>query len=120
MLPVVVVVNKLLADISKVSVELKEKSKARHLFFLAQNSQITASTSVGMSLLACIRASAESRSVFIVERKCIVCIVLKDRSGVAVDTGIVDGNNCEDVGIKVQISVLEAVSVSVTGFSSVE
>ena len=120
MQPVVVVVNKLLADISKVSVELKEKSKARHLFFLAQNSQITASKSVGMSLLACIRASAESRSVFIVERKCVVCIVLKDRSGVAVDTGIVDGNNCDDVAIKVRISVLEAVSVSVTGFSSVE
>ena len=46
---------------------------------------------MGMSLYACIRASAESRSDFIVERKYvfILRIVLKERSGVAVDTGIV-------------------------------
>ena len=45
---------------------------------------------MGMSLYACIRASAESRSVFIVERKFVFTlrIVLKERSGVAVDTGI--------------------------------
>ena len=73
-----------------------------------------------MSLLACIRASAASRSVFIVEHKYVVRIVLKDRSGVAVDTSIVDGNNCDQVGIKVRISVLETVSVSVTSFSSAQ
>ena len=46
---------------------------------------------MGMSLYACIRASAESRSVFIVELKYVFTlrIVLKERSGVAVDTGIV-------------------------------
>ena len=46
---------------------------------------------MSMSLYACIRASAESRSVFIVERKYVFTlrIVLKERSGVAVDTGIV-------------------------------
>ena len=42
--------------------------------------------------------------------------MLKDRSGVAVDADIVDGNNCDQVGIKVRISVLAAVSV--TGFIS--
>ena len=46
---------------------------------------------MGMSLYARIRASAESRSVFIVERKYVFTlrIMLKERSGVAVDTGIV-------------------------------
>ena len=43
-----------------------------------------------MSLYVCIKASAESRSVFIVERKYVFTlrIVLKERSRVAVDTGI--------------------------------
>ena len=46
---------------------------------------------MGMSLLACIRASAASRFVFIVERKYVFSlgVVLKDRSAVVVDTGIV-------------------------------
>ena len=46
---------------------------------------------MGMSLYACIRASAESRSVLIVERTYVFTlhIVLKEGSGVAVDTGIV-------------------------------
>ena len=45
---------------------------------------------MGMSLYACIRASAKNRSVFMVERKFVFTlrIVLKERSGVAVDTGI--------------------------------
>ena len=67
-------------------------SKARRLFFLVQSSRITASISTDMSLYACIRESAGSRSVFIVE-----CIYVHLRSahrtkrsfGVAVDTGIV-------------------------------
>ena len=46
---------------------------------------------MGMSLYACIRASAENRSVFIIELKYVFTlrIVLKERSVVAVDTGIV-------------------------------
>ena len=51
-------------------------------------------------------------------------IVLKDRSEVAADAAghcQEDANNCDHVGIKVWISVLECtVSVSVTDFLSVE
>ena len=50
--------------------------------------------------------------------------MLKDRSGVAADAAghcQDDGNNCDHVGIKVRISVLQCtVSVSVTDFLSVE
>ena len=50
--------------------------------------------------------------------------MLKDRSGVAADNAghcQEDSNNCDYVGIKVRISVLECtVSVSVTDFLSVE
>ena len=88
-------------------------SKARRLFFLVQSSRVTASTSTRMSLYACIRTSAGSRPVFIVE-----CIYVRLRSAhrakrsFGVSSGHwhcqEDGNNCDHVGIKSRISVLKS------------
>ena len=88
-------------------------SKARRLFFLVQSSRITASTSTGMSLYICIKASAGSRSVFIVE--CIYVRLLSAYRGKRSFGGSSrhwhcqeDGNNCDHVGKKTRISVLES------------
>ena len=85
-------------------------SKARRLFFLVQSSRITASTSTGMTLYACIRASAGSRSVFIVE-----CIYVRLRIVLKIVRGSSrhwhcqeDGNSCDHVALKTRISVLES------------
>ena len=70
------------ANISEI-LELKETRKlVIRVFYIP--CRIMASTSTSMSLYVCIRASAESRSVFIIERKYI--FTLKE---VALDTGIV-------------------------------
>ena len=81
----------LVANISEILVELKEIRKLDVCSFWRK---IRESRLLHQWVCLCkhhIRESAASRSVFIVERKYVftLCIVLKDRSGVAVDTGIV-------------------------------
>ena len=62
----------------------------RYRGFLAQNSRTTLSVSILLSLYTCRRASPESFSARIVDRKYVLTlhIQLKDRSEVVVDTGI--------------------------------